>query len=615
MLFPVAMALADQEPETAELDPLEKVEQDQVSEASGTLDIANRNLVATNRQDFTHSSSYKPNCAGTKAHDGDKGTAWIPETGGKEDFLEMSWGLAVPVTQVDILEKNSADISSLSLELFDGSKWEAVSRNGDSPRHLFEFPPRPASALRIRIKTKAGAGGITEVVVANGESKDPLPRYGSAALVAAMQEAKAVVLFDGSPYAYSRAGRGLINQRTPEACLANGWTIPVLEFLCNKLGGKVESTEPGRLDVTLNGRSLTLETDSGTAITDQIKSLSTQAGLEFMRQGSLVLVGLRLGALGEDSVVAELNDLLGRNPSFTVIEPSAPSGSQQPEKSGFSAFIETCVAKMKSWFADPRPAPDATITPTMAQEGVTYEWPGFRSTADPLTNADAWLKYSETTAVRPWVGAIQFMKPFVLPQKQVESMEEFEELKAQIRAAPEQNDVIATSDFLKRYHKRLSDEFVVYNTLGMNVINQTAPKDWPDNLHDDFVSWASTYALAYYLAKNFGVAAHQYGNEPDAHFNQSTDEQIARRLTLAADAVHCAVEDANRDSGRNLKAIFSAPVLASDFTGRTARIMMRNLYTRYDGSRSPTPLFQLFNRHRYGGRPHQNVLEVQKAKK
>jgi hypothetical protein len=42
--------------------------------------------------------------------------------------------------------------------------------------------------------------------------------------------------------------------------------------------------------------------------------------------------------------------------------------------------------------------------------------------------------------------------------------------------------------------------------------------------------------------------------------------------------------------------------------------MMRNQYTRYDGTPSPTPLFQLFNRHRYGGRPHQNALEVAKAK-
>jgi hypothetical protein len=42
--------------------------------------------------------------------------------------------------------------------------------------------------------------------------------------------------------------------------------------------------------------------------------------------------------------------------------------------------------------------------------------------------------------------------------------------------------------------------------------------------------------------------------------------------------------------------------------------MMRNLYTRYDGTKSPTPLFQLFNRHRYSTRPHQNALEVKRAK-
>ena len=136
----------------------------------------------------------------------------------------------------------------------------------------------------------------------------------------------------------------------------------------------------------------------------------------------------------------------------------------------------------------------------------------------------------------------------------------------------------------------------------------------PDTLHEDFINWAGSYALTYYLAKNYGVAAHQYGNEPDWYFNKSTDEQIARRLTLVADAVHCAIEDGNRDHNRNLKAVFSAPVLAGDFLGRAGRIMMRNLYTRYDGSRSPTPLFQLFNRHRYGDRPHQNATEVKQAK-
>lgn len=615
MLVPVAFALADQEPDTAEVDPLQRVEQDQGDGGSGGLGISNRNLVAANRQDYTHTSSYKPSCPGTKAIDGDETSAWIPEAGGREDFLEMSWGLAVPVTQVDILEKYSADISSLSLELFDGKKWEAIPHSGDGPRSLFEFSPRPASALRIRIKTTAGEGGIAEVVVADRQSKVTLPRFGSAALVAAMEDADAVVLFDGSPYAYSKAGRGLIQLRKPEACLADVWTEPVLESLCSSLGGKIESTEPGRLEVTLNGRTFTMDTGAEMPIADQIKSLASQAGLEFLRQGPLVMVGRRLGPLGDAAVVSELTALLGRNPYFIAIETSDPGGLQQPQKSGFSAFIENVIAKIKSWFAEPPPAADAVITPTMVREGVTLEWPGFRATADPLTNADAWLKYSETTAVRPWVGAQLYMKPFVVPPKQVESAEEFEALKAQIRSAPEQNEVIATRDFLKRYHKRLSDEFRVYKALGIDVINQTAPKDWPDNIHDDFVTWASTYALTYYLAKNFGVAAHQYGNEPDPYFNKSTDQQIARRLTLTADAVHCAIEDANRDSGQKLEAVFSAPVLASDFTGRTARIMMQNLYTRYDGSRSPTPLFQLFNRHRYNGRPHQNVLEIQKAKK
>jgi hypothetical protein len=110
------------------------------------------------------------------------------------------------------------------------------------------------------------------------------------------------------------------------------------------------------------------------------------------------------------------------------------------------------------------------------------------------------------------------------------------------------------------------------------------------------------------------LSAKNYGVEPDWYFNKSTDEQIARRLTLVADAVHCAIEDVNRDHKLNLKSVYAAPVLAGDFQGRSARIMMRNLYNRYDGKKSSTRLFQLFNRHRYGGRPHQNALEVKRAK-
>ncbi len=114
--------------------------------------------------------------------------------------------------------------------------------------------------------------------------------------------------------------------------------------------------------------------------------------------------------------------------------------------------------------------------------------------------------------------------------------------------------------------------------------------------------------------KNFDVAAHQYGNEPDWYFNQSTDEQVRRRLTLIADAVHCVIADVNRDYQRSLNAVFSAPVLASDFKGQNARIVIQSLHTRYDCNESSDRLFQLFNRHRYSGRPHQNALEVRQAK-
>lgn len=593
------------------LDPLEKVEQDQSGGLISSRNIFNSNLLIGNRQEYTDVSSYKPGAFGHFAHDGDERKAWIINPAETKGIIQISWGLAVPIDQVKVLEHKGGNIESLKLELYDGRDWTVVEPESASARGLFNFPVRPASALRISLETK-GEAGIAEVEVFNTQSTAPLARYGGSELVTAMKKANAVILFEGSPYAFSRSGRVLIQPRTPEACLADLWTKPVLEFIGTSLGGSVESAEPESLKIQLNGQSVSLATEPGTNIVDRIQVLAKEAGLEFKRQGPLVMIGSGLEALEGSEVTSQLTSLLGRNPSLT-------SASKTPETNEEKGLLE----RIKSFFAgtsesekSPKPdaTPDAIITPTLTPEGVTYEWAGFRAMADPDTNSDAWLKYSEAKSARSWVGSTRYMNSYVRPEKQVESAEEFEALKSEIRAAPETNSVIATRAFLKKHHELLAAEFEIYNTLGINVINATGPKDWPDTMHDDFINWAACYATTYYLAKNYGIAAHQYGNEPDWYFNQSTDEQIARRLTLVADAVHCAIEDVNRDHNRNLKAIFSAPVLASDFTGRNARIMMKNLYTRYDGTTSPTPLFQLFNRHRYGGRPHQNALEVAKAK-
>lgn len=599
ILIPAGIALS-----APALDPLERVEQDQAGEVLGSSDIFNRNIAMGTRKNYTRISSYKTGAFGHFAHDGDPRTAWIPKSGEAEEFLEISWGPSVPVNRVDILEKKSPEMPALALELYDGKSWEPIAHDEASPRNRFVFPLRSASALRIRLTGNSTGGGIAEVEVYNTQSTDPLPRYGSADLITAMKSANAVILFDGSPYAYTRSGRTLIKARVPEASLTDLWTRPVIEFLCTSLGGKVESKETDTLQIALNGHNISMNTASGTNIMDRIKALADEAKLEFRRKGPLVMVGTGLEALDSNEVVSELSSLLGRNPSL-------PGGPKELE----SKPINRLITYLKSYIVGAsQPDPDAIITPTTTPEGITYEWAGFRAMADPDTNSGAWLKYSEAKAARSWAGSTRYMNAYVRPETPVETAEDFEALKGEIRAAPEKNSIIATRAFLKKHHEQLAAEFKIYNRLGINLINATGPKDWPDTLNDDFINWAGCYAMTYYLAKNYGIAAHQYGNEPDGYFNKSTDEQIARRLTLVADAVHCAIEDVNRDHNRNLKAVFSAPVLASDFTGRNARIMMRNLYTRYDGTPSPTPLFQLFNRHRYGGRPHQNASEVAKAK-
>lgn len=529
----------------------------------------------------THVTSYRPGAFGHLAHDGKVDTHWVidPEQYGT---LRISWGLAVPVNRVEVIEKNSGHISSLELEIFTGEEWKTIEPVDASERGQFDFESISASGLRISIQTGEEAAGISEVFVHDTKHGRPLLRYGSVGLVEAMRGSEAVILFDGSPYAYSRSGRNLISPRAAEACLADSWTQEVLEFISKELGGSAKADERNKLNVRLKGKRFTLEVGPEAEVGEQIQRLADQAGLEFLREGPLVMVGSGLEALRGDAVVSDLKVLLGRNP-YLVSETS-------------------------------NAAADAIVTPTLQPIGLTYQWAGFRSTANPETNADAWLHYAETKAIRSWFNASRSLSRYIKPPEQVTTVEQFEAYKRQIRDNPEDNNVIDTKAFMQRYHEELSAEFGIYNRLGIEVINQTGPTAWPDTLQDDLIQWGATYAATYYLAKHFGVGAHQYGNEPDAHFNKATEEQIARRLTLAADAVHAAIEDVNRYENRNVKAIFSAPVLASDFTGRTARTMMRNLYTRYDGSKSPTPLFQLFNRHRYGNRPHQNALEVKQAK-
>lgn len=567
-----------------DLDPLEKVEQDQANVTHSSFDIFNRNIALNSLRSYTDVSSYKPGAFGFYAHDGDTRKGWVmhpDETGG---MLKISWGLAVPVDRVSVSPLNPGAIQSFSLELYNGDAWETVAPENPEEPFQFQFPLRKASGLRISMETEGGNAGIAEVEVYNTRSTDPLPQYGSAELISAMREHGALILFEGSPYLYSRKGRELIRPKYAETCLADRWTEPVLESVITHLGGTVEKPEAGGLQVLLNDQRFHLETDAG--VINGIGQLAQKAGLQFLNRQPLVIIGQGVAPLNREPLLSELEEMLGRNPYWVS------------ESSGGEA--------------------DAVVVPTPEQEGITYEWTGFRASAIPNTHIDAWLKYGEVKSVRTWRHAPRFMHNYIRPEETIETPEDFERYRDLVRnpahkdrfkeARPE--DVVAMRAFLNKYEEEITEEFSIYNKLGIELINATGPKNWPDDLHHDFLNWASTYMMTYYLAKNFGVAAHQFGNEPDWYFNQVSDEVVRRRLTLIADAVHSAIADVNRDHGTDLEAIFSAPVLAGDSTGRNARIMMRNLYTDYDGSKTEEKQFNLFNRHRYSGRPHQNKLEV-----
>ena len=124
-------------------------------------------------------------------------------------------------------------------------------------------------------------------------------------------------------------------------------------------------------EMRLNGQVFTLP--RGLPVREQVSTLADEAGLQVLTRGPLVMVGRGLAAFNQDALVAELETRQGQNP--------ARVGDVSSKQAVLSEQV------------------DAVVTPTMIPAGVTYQWAGFRSTAFPATNIDAWLKYAETKAV------------------------------------------------------------------------------------------------------------------------------------------------------------------------------------------------------------------------
>ncbi len=583
-LLAVFLILGCADAQTATTDPLQQVEDDQTAGLQSSNTIFNRNLALNSMVHYSRVTAYRRGFFGQYAHDGLKDTYWGVPAGTTSAALEIFWGLATEVDRVEIDEAGSS-IRTYRVELHDGKGWSEIHAGKAMGGQVsVRFPARRASAVRLVVETDGKGGGIQEVEVYHSASKEALPRYGSTRLVEAMRPNPAVILFEGGPYAYTRLGKELIQPRVEGTCPGDAYTEPVIRFICERLGGTMKESGQHSFDIHLRGKKFPLVIDASRPFQPQLRRFCSQAHLKLHQADGLLIIGNQIQPLLDEPVMAELRTLLG------------------------------CLPGTGSWVSSPEKQADAVITPSLTEVGKTYHWAGFRASSFPGTNAPAWIQYSGTKSVRSWASCVRLMSPFIRPIDKIGSLEEFESYKAKIRADPEGNAVIDVPRFLGRHHAELSEEFETYRKLGIEVINATGPKIWKDSWDEHLVEWARTYTFTYYLAKNFDVAAHQYGNEPDWYFDRSSEQMIAFRLMLVADAIHSAIADVNKNHGKHLKPIYSAPVLAGDFTGRTARVLMRNLRTRYNGEASPDDLVQLFNRHRYSGRPHQNVTEVEQAK-
>jgi len=371
-----------------------------------------------------------------------------------------------------------------------------------------------------------------------------------------------------------------------------------MSFLLQRAGGEGHWDKTAEtLKGECNGQPIDLSIPAETTWTREqivrtLVELGKQAGLPCTVHPDfpdLLVFGDPLPAAGGTAILREVRELLGRGEG---------------------------VPRFARGAADPQEA-QAVIRPSTKRIGKTMEWVGAR-TGEMYegTNNPAWFSYFRPNAVRTWYGYKLLRHYAKKPESKIASIDEFERLKEDLRRAPEESDWVLWDELMASdLHRSAEHEFALYRKFGVEIVNETGAKHWPDDWTNNFRSWLITYVATYYLARNYDVTVHQYGNEPDWYFRKDSDKRIAFKLQLIADAITCAIEDVNRLYGKRLVPRYAAPVLASDPCSRIARVMMRNLRTDYRGRKLDRDLVQFYNRHRYNGRARQNVLEVNRVQK
>jgi hypothetical protein len=253
---------------------------------------------------------------------------------------------------------------------------------------------------------------------------------------------------------------------------------------------------------------------------------------------------------------------------------------------------------------------NVTITVINKNIGKSFKYVGYnQGYFMPGSNVSAWLAYSQVNSLRVWTGLTEYAPTKDFNQKnEVNSLQDFEVLKAKLRSSPEKNVFINWDALLHRYEVEVDESGNKMNfgyaldelkKLKIEPVLQINERKFEDNWKDKWEHWQRFYALAYYAAKKGNTAMFAMQNEPN--HKESGPMKLPTwmiGLQIASDAVKSAVEDVNKKYDRNLTPKFVAPITAGYNTDWWAYVVS-HIRDGYDGKKMDKDLFDIFSTHSY----------------
>jgi hypothetical protein len=553
-----------------------EVEADQATVGPGAGGLENLNLLRGRYKYYSHSSSYASGRFANRAIDGDAKSGWALDKKDKKGWVDVSIGLPVTADKI-VIHEGGSQITQFKVMVYDGDKWVELASGGALGTKEFLFKPTKISSVRVEVHT-TGGGGIAEIEMYNTADPDAAFPNGPSRDFRKLFSKGRVAIYLGSPLLLNKTGVDYIIPREQEVRpLANSsmYMPHILDALAKEFGKSAKNIPD------LSG----IKTES-----DVMKAYET-----FMAS-----IGVPMTVYPEQPKMIVLGPPLPKEVRSDVLRQAAALLNNVPG----SGYTTPGVFR-------PNQSADIVIQPTTTVVGKTMQWVGTRGSIDSPSDG-GWLSYIRPNAARTWWGAGAFGKYVSKPAEKINTVDEFDALKKKLRSDPEKFDHLRWDSLSASEHaKQMEMEFTQIKKSVPTIINCTGPKDWKNTWTDHWHNWMITYASAFYLAKNYDIAIHQYGNEPDGYLRILPEKEIAFKLMLVGDAIHCAVEDVNRIYNKKLVSQYAAPVLASDPCSNVARVMMKNLRTDYHGNKVNKDIVQFYNRHRYSDRARQNVTELE----